>query len=150
MTIKKALDFFESLKNEASKKREIKVYSKFLHILNELESREFSTDELQSIESELERLELKSYPKNRNRYFKKALHNFETYLKDSFSLTRKGHYTNLYGGLGMSFGVLFGVVVLSSFEQSLGISLGLIFGMLVGATIGRNFDSKALQEGRTL
>ena len=70
MTIKEALDFFKSLENEASKKQEIKIYTKFIHILKELKSRQFSADELESIELELESLDLKSNPKNRKRHFK--------------------------------------------------------------------------------
>jgi len=150
MTLQEAYNFFESLKTETTKKSEIKIYKKFLHILTELKSREFSKDEIQSIETELDSLNLESNPENRKKYFKKALSKFEKYLKDTFSLTSKGYYTNLYGGLGLSFGLLFGVVFLSSWERSLGISMGLIFGMLIGSTIGRSMDAKAISEGRVL
>jgi hypothetical protein len=115
-----------------------------------LKKREFSTDEIQSIESELESFNLKSKPENRKRYFKKALTKFEKHLKDTFFLTPKDHYTKLYGGLGLSFGLLFGVVFLSSWERSLGISLGLIFGMVIGSIIGKSLDTKAVNEGRVL
>jgi len=150
MTLQEAYNFFESLKNETTKKYEIKVYKKFLYTLTELKNREFSKDEIQSIETELDSLNLESNPENRKKYFKKALSKFEKYLKDTFSLTSKGYYTNLYGGLGLSFGLLFGVVFLSSWERSLGISMGLIFGMLIGSTIGRSMDAKAISEGRVL
>ena len=147
MTLQAAYHFFESLKTETTKKYEIKVYEKFLHILSELKIREFSNDEIQSIETELDSLNLKSNPENRKRYFKKVLSKFEKYLKDTFSLTSKGYYTNLYSGLGLSFGLLFGVVFLSSWERSLGISMGLIGGMLIGSIIGQSMDAKAKREG---
>ena len=150
MTVQEAYTFFESLRTETTKKYEIRVYEKFLHILSELKIRAFSKDEIQSIETELDSLNLKSNPKNRKKYFKKTLSKFEKYLKDTFSLTTKGYYTNMGIGLGSSFGILFGVVVLSSFERSLGISLGMIIGMLIGLTIGRDMDSKAVSEGRVL
>ncbi len=150
MTLQEAYNFFESLKTETIKKSEIKVYEKFLHMLTKLESRGFSEDEIQSIEVELDSLNLDSNPENRKRYFTKALRKFEKYLKDTFSLISKGHYTNLYGALGLSFGLLFGVVFLSSWERSLGISLGLIIGMLIGLTIGRSMDAKAKSEDRVL
>ena len=104
MTLQEAYNFFEILKTETTKKYEIKVYEKFLHILSKLKFREFSKDEIQFIETELESLNLKSNPKNRKKYFKKALSKFEKYLKDTFSLTTKGYYSNLYSGLGLSFG----------------------------------------------
>jgi len=150
MTLQEAYNFFESLKTETTKKSEIKVYEKFLHILNELKIREFSKDEIQSIETELESLNLESNPENRKKYFKKALSTFEKYLKDTFSLTSKGYYTKLGSGLGGGFGILFGVVFLSSWERSLGISMGLIFGCTIGMLIGRSMDAKAMSEGRVL
>ena len=72
MTLQAAYNFFESIKTETTKKSEIKVYEKFLHILSGLKIREFSENEIQSIETELESLNLKSNPENRKKYFKKA------------------------------------------------------------------------------
>ncbi len=150
MTLQEAYNFFEKLKTETTKKQEIKVYEKFLHMLTGLKTRSFTKDEIQSIEKELDSLDLESNPKNKKKYFKKTLSQFETYLKDTFSLTSKGYYTNLYGALGLSFGLLFGVAILSNLERSLGISLGLIGGMVVGSILGRSKDAKAVAEGSVL
>ena len=150
MTLQEALNILGNLKTETSKKYEIKVYDRFLYILNGLGKREFSKDELQLIEIELDSLHLESKPKNRKKYFKKALSKFEKYLKDKFSLTSKGYYTNMYGGVGLSFGLLFGIILFSKWERSLGISMGLLFGMLIGSTIGKFIDAKAIREDRVL
>jgi len=150
MTLQKAYNFFESLKIETTKKSEIRVYEKYLHVLSELKNRDFSKDEIQSIETELEGLNLESNPGNRKNYFVKAFSQFEKFLKDTFSLISKGHYTKLGIGLGSSFGILFGIVILSGLERSLGIALGLSFGMLIGLIIGRNMDSQAKAAGRML
>lgn len=150
MTIQEAYNFFESLKTETTKKSEIKVYEKFLHILTELKTRSFSEDEIHSIETELDGLKLKSNSKNRKKYFKKALSKFENYLKETFSLTTAGYYTKLYAGLGLSFGLMFGVAILSNLERSLGISLGLIGGMVVGSIMGRNKEAEAKAAGNIL
>jgi len=150
MTLQEAINFFESLKIETTKKSEIKIYEKFIHILTELQSREFSKDEIQSLETELNSLNLDSNPENRIKYIKKTLSKFEKYLKNTFSLTSKGYYTNIGLGLGTSFGILFGIVFLSGFERSLGIALGLSIGMLIGLIIGRSMDTKAISEGRVL
>ncbi len=150
MTLQEAYSFFESLKSETTKKYEIKVYEKFLHILSGLEKKNLSESEIQSIETELDSFDLKSNPKNRKKYFKKTLSTFETYLKDAFSLTTKGYYEHLYGALGLSFGLLFGVAILSNLEHSLGISLGLIGGMVVGSLLGRNKDAQAEAAGKIL
>jgi hypothetical protein len=150
MTIQEAKNFFESLKTETTKKTEIKIYEKFIHILSELRIRELSNDEIQSIETELDSLNLNSNPENRKIYFKKALIKFEKYLKESFSLTSKGYYTNIGIGLGLTFGILFGIVFLSDLERSLGIALGLSIGMFIGLIFGRTLDSKAKAAGKML
>ncbi|GGZ69587.1 hypothetical protein [Algibacter mikhailovii] len=150
MTLQEAHNFFKSIKTETTKTSEIKVYDKFLHILNELKNREFTTDEIQSIEVELKSLQFESNPENRKRFFKKALTKFENYLKDTFSLISKGHYTNLSVSLGILFGVVFGVLIGQRFEKSLGLSLGICLGMFIGAYIGRNKDAKAKAAGNIL
>ena len=150
MTINKTEIFFESLLSNTSNKSEIKIYEKFLHILNELKNKTFSEDEMKSIKSKLDQLNLESNPKSRKKYFKKALSEFEEYLKDTFSMISKGYYGKMGGGLGLSFGILFGLVFLSRFERSLGITFGMIIGMVIGSLIGRSMDTKAESEDRIL
>lgn len=150
MTLQEAHHFFESLKSETTNKSEVRMYDKFLHILSELNNKEFSTDEIQSIEKELDGLNLKVTLERKGKYFTNALRKFEKYLKSTFSLTTKSHYAQLGIVFGSAFGILFGVVFLSDLERSLGISLSLSMGMLVGFFIGKTMDAKALAEGRVL
>ena len=150
MTLDTASEILETLVSEPTKKSENTVYKKFLYILNELKLREFSKDEIEAIESTLEDLQLEINPENRKRHFKKSLSKFENYLRLTFSLTTKGYYTNRYGALGLSFGLLFGLTILSNFERSLSFSLGLIGGMVVGSVIGRKKDEEAKANGKVL
>lgn len=150
MTLQEAYYFFKKLTNETTKTSEIKDYEKFIYILSELKIREFTKNDIQSIETALDSFNLKSNDENNIKFFKKTLRKFEEFLKNTFSLTSKDYYTKLGIGLGSSFGILFGVVFLSSFERSLGISLGMIIGMFIGLIIGRSMDTKALEESRVL
>ena len=150
MTLQEAYNFFESLKTETTKKSEIKVYEKFLHILSELKIRALSQNEIHSIETELDSLNLESNLENRKNHFKKALTKFEKYLKDTFTLTTKGYYTERSIGYGVLFGVVAGVLFGERFEKSLGLSLGISIGMLIGAFIGRHMDSQAKAAGNML
>ena len=150
MTLKNTVNFFESLKTESSNKSEIKIYSQFIDILQKLENRAFTTDEIQSIEMELDSLNLNSNPQHRKTFFKKALRKFETYLKDTFSLTSEGYYTNLSVSLGVLFGVVIGVLIGERFERSLGISFGICMGLFIGAYIGRRKDAQAKEAGNML
>jgi len=150
MTLKKAHNFFEKLIDQTTDKSEKKVYERFSQVISSLISREFSEDEIHSIETELDRLHLDSIPEKKKKYVKKALNNFEKYLKNTFSLTSRNYFTNLGIGLGSSFGILFGIVVLSGFDRSLGIALGLSFGMLIGLIIGKTMDAEAAVNGNVL
>lgn len=150
MTLQEATNFFESLKTETSETSETKIYERFLHVLHELKNREFSKEEIQSIETELENLNFGSNPGNRKKYFAKAFRKFEKYLKDTFSLTSIGHYTNLGIAIGSSFGVLIGVLFLSSLERSLGIAFGISLGLLVGIVVGRYMDSQVKAAGNMI
>lgn len=150
MKLENALHIFNDLKSQSIKKNEVKVYDKYIQILTALKNRDFSNDELQSIENELDKLDLQSNEKRKLKFFKKELLQFENFLKEKLALTSSGYYTKLGGGLGVSFGILFGIVILSSMERSLGISFGMLIGMVVGSFIGRSMDTKAKAEGRAL
>jgi len=115
LTLQEAYNFFENLITETTKKSEIKVYEKFVYVLSKLMTKKFTKDEMESIEAELDNLDLNSISENRKKYFKKALSKFENYLKDTFSLTSKGYYTQLGIGLGSSFGIFFWNCVLVEF-----------------------------------
>jgi hypothetical protein len=150
MKLQEAYNIINNLKIETTKKSEAKIYGKFLHTLSQLKSREFTSEEIRSIESELDSLNLGSNPKNGKRHYKKALNRFIDFLKDSFSLTPKGYYTNMGIGLGSTFGMLFSIVFLSRWEQSMSLSLGWMAGMLIGLTIGRSMDARSVNEGRVV
>lgn len=150
MTINEAHKFFEGLNDEAKKKSEKKIYEKFISVLSGLKNKDLSAEEVQWIETELDGLNLKSNPKNRKKYYRKAFAKFEKYLKDKLSLTSKGYYTNLGVSLGVLFGVVAGVLIGERFEKSLGISFGISMGMLIGAVIGSRLDLKAKNAGTML
>ena len=150
MTLQEAYNFFESLKIETTKKSEIRIYEKFLHILSELKNRDFTTDEIQSIETELDSLNLKSNPENRKKYFGKALHKLNEYLKSTFSLIPGGYYVTYGIAFGVAFGPVLGVLFGQFFEKSLGISIGISIGIIVGLLAGQYLDSQAKAAGRIL
>ncbi|HKK58934.1 MAG TPA: hypothetical protein VJ937_05620 [Salinivirga sp.] len=150
MTLQEAYNFFESLKIETTKKSEIRIYEKFLHILSELKNRDFTTDEIQSIETELDSLSLKSNPENRKKYFGKALHKLNEYLKSTFSLIPGGYYITYGIAIGVAFGPVLGVLFGQFFEKSLGISIGISIGIVVGLLAGQYLDSQAKAAGNVL
>lgn len=150
MKIQEANNLFKNLKIEATAKSEVKIYEKFLHILSGLKNREFTADEIQSIETKLDSLRLASSPVNRKKHFKKSLREFQNFLKEKHALITPGYYTTMGIGLGVTFGVVVGILIGERLERSLGISLGISLGMLIGAIVGRYLDSRAVAEGKVL
>jgi hypothetical protein len=143
MTINAAYDLFKNLITEAQEKSEVKVYNKFIAILTDLESKVLTNEQLQSIEKELDTLDLNVNAENKKKHFKHKLTKFIKFLKKTFSLITEGYYTAIGMSLGMSFGVAFG----AAFSN---VSLGLIIGMLIGLIVGASMDSKAKKDGKVL
>jgi len=143
MTINATSDLFKNLIAETQDKSEIKVYHKFIAILTDLESKVLTDEQLQSIEKELDILNLNVNSENKKKYFKQKLTLFIKYLKKTFSLITEGYYT----AIGMSFGMSFGVAFGAAFSN---VSLGLIIGMLIGLIVGASMDTKAKKEGKVL
>ena len=150
MTIQDACNYLETVKTEAKQKQEIKIYDRFLHILTELNKKEFSMAETQSIETELDSLNIKSSPENRKKHIKKTLDEFEKYLISTFSLVTPSYYTTLGIGLGASFGTVLGVVFMNSQGNSSGIGIGIALGISIGIAIGHSMDAKAKAAGKVL
>jgi hypothetical protein len=150
MTIKNAINRFNSLVAETTNKSEIRVYRDFINILTKLESRSFTESEVQSIETELDSLVLESSTTDKTKYFKNALQQFKRYLEESFSLITKGYYIILGITFGGAAGLLFGVIFLSSLERNLGISLGISVGTFIGIIIGAYLESQANASGKLI
>ena len=150
MTIKNAIDLFKGLETETTKKSEIRVYKEFIEILTNVENRTFTTSEIESLEKELDALELNSIVTNKKRHFKKALHHFKKYLKDTFSLITKGYYTALGITFGASIGLLFGIIFLSGLERSMGISIGVSAGTFIGIIIASYLESQLKAAGKLI
>ena len=146
MKLTEALIYLESLLNDSTKKSEIRIYKQFITITKDLLHRNFSSEELITIESELDNLQLDADVKNRKKHIRKVLNAFKIFLKEKFSLVTEGYYTAIGIGLGMSFGVAIGTAI----DRSTGTAMGISIGMIVGMAIGRNLDLKAKKENRVI
>lgn len=146
MTLKDALYYFENIISNTSKRSIIQPCSEFIRIIQNLEKRNLSEKDIKSIELELDILGMNPMTTR----FSKPLGIFKTFLLKTFSLSTKGHYTNMGLALGISMGTMLGSFHLSLFGGSLGISLGMCLGMAVGITIGHKKDAAAEAAGTML
>ncbi len=149
MEIKETLTFFLNLKTNSVEKPEIKIYDKYIGILSDLKSRDLTQTQIQSIESELETLNLKAESDNRKKYLSQKLSEFKKFLKDKLNLVSEGYYAGVGTGIGIVLGSIFSML----FNSALGtysMLIGIIGGMLLGAVLGGIRDSKAKKQGRVL
>ena len=146
MKLNEASDLLESLLNKTVKKSEINIYKTFIAILTDLKNRNLSSEELDSIEKELDHLKPVINSENKKKQIRKVLNSFKRFLKEKFSLVTEGYYTAIGMGLGMSFGVAIGTAI----DRSIGTAMGISIGMVIGMVIGKNMDLKAEKENRVL
>jgi len=146
MTIDEAKAFLTNLRNQTTKKSELKVYDDFIETLVKLDHRKLSQENIASIEAKLCELKLKSVVNKQKKHIKKVLFYFKDFLKNEFSIITKGYYT----AIGMSVGMCIGLSIGTAIERTVGISFGLSIGMLIGIAAGRLLDMKAEKEDRVL
>ncbi len=154
MKIKATSVNFESLIIETDKKSEIRVYKMFIAVLSDLENKELSDKQIQSIENKLETLQLNESHENRKKYFNKKYSELLKFLKDEFSFVSEGYYT----GIGMIFGMIFGnsigltigIIIGEGDGIAIGLSMGTGIGMVLGMLFGASKDAEAKKQGRVL
>lgn len=154
MKISEASYFFTSLISKTDKKSELKVYKKFANILSDLKTRNFTPEQLQSIENELESLDLKANPENRKKHLNRKLSKFSSFLNTEFSLVSEGHYMMLGMLYGMIFGQAIGLSLGTGIGGGTGTAIGLSMGTGIGMTLGMIYgaakDAGAKKQNRVL
>ena len=159
MDINEAKNIFNKLLIESKNKTEIKVYKRFIEIFDNLKNREFTKNQIKSLDEKLEPLKIVSGSKHQLKFYKLQLKELQKYLKDEFSLIPKGYYTSLGIAVGANVGTVLGLLpkfwktifgIESVLERSLGIALGVSIGTFIGMVIGKNKDLSAEKHNRVL
>jgi len=154
MTLIEAINYFNDLLKQTDKKWEAKMYRGFLDVLSNLKSRGLTEQEVKSIESKLDELDLKSVYKGRKRHLRQKFSKFTTFLKKEFSLVPEGYYTQMGMIFGMIFGNAIGMSIGTAFGGgtgiAIGISMGTGIGMAIGIVYGAAKDKEAKKQDRIL
>lgn len=154
MKISEALNFFEILLQNTTKKSESNTYQRFRDILSNLNGRDLDDRQIDSIERKLDTFNLSPGAANNKKFLKQRLTEFIAYLKEEFSFVTPGYYT----GIGMIYGVAFGsgigMALGTPFGGGIGIAVGLSIGTGIGMTFGMVYgaakDAEAEKQGRVL
>ncbi len=134
MRLAETLDFFQNLKNNTAEKSEIKLYNNYVGILTDLKNRDLTENQVLSIETELENLNLKSESEISIKLLKKKISEFQKFLKDKLALVPEGYYT----GVGVGTGILLGSIFSLIFQSYLG-AYSILFGINGGMDF-RNYS----------
>lgn len=145
MNINQTQEYINSLLNKSDKKREMRLYKRFLGILMSIEKKDLTEVQFQLIDKELGELKLDAEVENQRKYLAKQLAKFEKFLTEEFSFRAEGFYVAMGMVFGMSIGVALGTSLLGDNGTSYGISLGMILGLAVGAGL----DERAKKQGKT-
>lgn len=154
MKINDLKDFFEKQKEKTKSKSEKKEYLNFASIISDLRGKNLSEQQWESIENEIETLQLTVVAGERNKGLKKKRNQLIKFLKNDFSLIPEKYYTSigismgyaLGAAIGMVFGIIFGVPTGMIYGMILGAAIGLITGLV----LGKIKDNKAEKENRVI
>jgi len=150
MTIQEASIFFNNLKTKSNNNYRIKIYKNFLYILNSLQNKDLSKDEIQSIEIKFDILDLESHRESNQRELNKILKEFTDYLREKHSILKKGYYMNIGVSIGSVFGLIAGILIKERMDKSIGVALGIVIGVTIGIIIGKILDAKVKAEGKDI
>jgi len=154
MTFDEASKFFKNLVTETDVKSEERIYKKIITVLDQLENKNLTNEQVIAIENKLDTFVVDMPRENRKKYYRKKLSEFFQYLQKEFSLISDKYYTSLGMSLGMCFGMslgmTFGVIFAESQGLIYGMNFGMILGISIGLVIGTSLDTKAKKEGNVL
>lgn len=154
MTINDTTKLFKNLLSQTNKKSERRIYNYFIQILDSLEKKELTNEEIDRINDKLTSLNLKEIRANRRKLYSQRLNEFKTFLKSEFSFTTEKYYAGIYMAYGMVFGsgigLSLGTAINPTWGLSLGMSLGTSMGMLFGMLYGTKKDAEAKKQGKVV
>jgi hypothetical protein len=99
MKITETITFLENAKKRTNKKSQKNHNETFIAILTDLKTKELDEEQFQTIEKELDKLQLSS--KLPLKQLKRNFSKLQKFLKVKFSLTEEGYFTSLGIALGM-------------------------------------------------
>jgi len=154
MEITDVKKYLDSLIENADKESQVKIYNRFKSVLEFVEDKPLSSEEIKQIEDKLESLNLKDDAKKKHIHVLKKYSVFTEFLKKEFGYITEGHHTQLGTGLGMSLGMSLGMCFGVPFFKQNGLVFGMLFGMIIGMLFGISYGSKkdkeALEAGNVM
>ncbi|MFT4771001.1 MAG: transcriptional regulator with XRE-family HTH domain [Cryomorphaceae bacterium] len=105
--LKAAIIFLKKQLSKTKEKSEIRMFEKFITLLQKLKERDLSPEQMEGIESYIHYLELEKIPSFSNDMFKLKLVKFKKYLKNKLRFVPNNYYTTWVVTFAVPFSIVF-------------------------------------------
>lgn len=143
--LKSTIIFLKKKLSKTNNKSEIKVFNKFIELLQKLKEKDLNTEQMESIVSYIKYLELDKIPSFNNEIFKHKLAKLKKHLKNKLRFVPNNYYTTRIASFGLSFA--FGFAIQKNINYSIKTVVILVAILLIG--IGIILDKKIKKEQRS-
>jgi hypothetical protein len=117
----------------------IKAYKKAHCLIEALRTKEIPSEVLNSINEAIKLLNsFSGTEKELTKAFNKTYTSILALVKKELKFVPKNHYKTLWMVMGMSFGIVFSVILDDSGNIAIGIGIGTLLGIIVGTTLDKN------------
>ena len=141
------IEKLKELKHADNNPRLTKAYNKVHCLIEALSTKEIPSEVLNSINEAIKLLNsFSGTEKELTKAFNKKYTSILALVKKELKFVTKNHYKTLWMVMGMSFGVVFSVILGDSGNIAIGIGLGTLLGIIVGT----NLDKNAKESGNQL
>lgn len=142
----------EKLKRRISDNKKLKKsYENLEFLLSELRNKEIPNDLLIEFNQKISEInDFNGADKKLIILINKTYSEFLELLKKRMGITKKGYYESNWQAIGISFGLLIGVVIYTQTGKPIYIPIGLPIGVAIGMVIGMIKDRKAKTENRQI
>lgn len=144
--LKATIVYLKKQLSKTKEKSEVKTFKKFIELLESLNDKDLSTEQLESIESYIQYLELEKIPSFNNEIYDQKLAKLNKHLKAKLRFVPKNHYTIWTASFSLTFAIAF--IVQPNIASYL--KLGVVSLALIIIGIGVFADSRIRKQDRSL
>lgn len=143
--LKATIIYLKKQLSKTNEKPEIKVFEKFIVLLEKLKDKDLSIEQTESIESYLRYLELEKIPSFNNEIYKQKLAKLKRHLRSKLGFVPNNHYTTWTASFSLSFAIAFAIQ--SNIDAYLKLGVASVALFIVG--VGIFIDMRMRRQERT-
>ncbi len=144
--LKGTIIFLKKKLSQATKRSEIRVFERFISVLENLKEKDLNERQLDNINSYIEYLELEKIPSFSNEVFKQKLKKFRTFLNTKLRFVPTNHYVSLAIMFTVPFATPFAILP----QINADLKIGIISAAILVMGIAHILDLRIKRQNRSL